>query len=334
MSKRLGFISVIVSVFLLAGCGAEKETAPSNEGKTETEAQTSAQTAADNGLSDKEITVIVKNLTGPFFISVSEGAKAAGEELGVKVNVLAPVGQEGAGNEEQAQMVEQAIAQQVDALVICPVDSKGIVPAVKKVVDAGIPVVNLNTKIGGTEQLAKTFVAIENYEVGKSVAQNLCEKMGGDGKLIIIEGTAGAQTSIDRVQGANDAIKEYPDIEVVASQSANYSRADAMNVAQNLLQSNPDVEAIFCCNDEMAMGVVEAIDAAGKTGSILVTGVDANADARQAIKDGKMYATCDSQPYYQGYDSVMAAAKILRGEPVEDFYRTETKLITIENVDE
>lgn len=334
MRKILSVVLATSMVLSLAACSgtSSSTTAPATTsvsagGSTETVSTTSAD------LSDKEIVVILKNLTSPFFISVKEGAEQAGKDYGVKVNVLAPVGQEGAGNEEQSQMAEQAIAQQVSCVVMCPVDSQGIVPAVKKIHDAGIPIVNLNTKIGGDEVLWDTFVAIENYDVGYSVADALCKGIGEKGKIMIIEGTAGAQTSIDRVSGANDAIKQYPDIELVASQSANYNRADAMNVAQNLLQSNPDVNAIFACNDEMACGVVEAIDAAGKNG-VLVGGVDANSDALQAIEAGTMYVTCNSQPVKQGYGAVEAAAKILKGEKVDEFYKTESMLVNKDNVDE
>ena len=153
----------------------------------------------------------------------------------------------------------------VNCLVIAPVDSEAIIPVTKKVNEAGIPIVNLNTKISDDTQY-KTFVGLENVNQGYDTAKALFEAMGGSGKIFIIEGSTGAQTSIDRVTGCEKALAEYPDIEVVAQQSANYSRADALNVVQNLLQSQPDVDAIFCCNDEMALGSAEAVDAAGKTG--------------------------------------------------------------------
>lgn len=151
--------------------------------------------------------------------------------------------------------------------------------------------------------------------------------------MFIIEGTAGAQTSIDRVEGATAAISEYPDIEVVAQQSASYKRATAMDVAQNLLQANPDVNAVYCCNDEMALGVVEAVDAAGKTGQILIGGADGNADALQCILDGKMYATAEANAFDQAYYSVVAAVNVLKGQEAED-KMIDSPIIDKENVAE
>lgn len=340
MKKRLMAVcvGVCMTAALLAGCGSSaKETttaAPAGSSPAATQAPAAESPAAgDVDLSKKNIVVILKNNTSPFFLTVAEGAEAAGKELGVNVSVQTPVGtQEGAGNEEQTQLVEQAIASQADLVVMCPVDSEGIVPAIKKLKEANIPVVNLNTKIGGSEVMWETFVAIENYDVGYGVADELCKAMEGKGKIFIIEGTTGAQTSIDRTAGAKDAIAKYPDIEIVADQSASYNRATAMDVVQNLLQQTPDVNAIFCCNDEMALGSVEAVDAAGKGGQIFIGGVDGNTDALQAIQDGTMYVTCNSQPYNQGYGAVEAAVKVLKGEQLEDFYKTDSAIITKENV--
>ncbi|HBI74085.1 MAG TPA: sugar ABC transporter substrate-binding protein [Lachnospiraceae bacterium] len=281
----------------------------------------------------KEIVVILKNNTAPFFISVAEGAKAAGEELGANVTVKTPVETaEGSGNEQQIQLAEETIVSKADCVVMCPVDSQAIIPVMKQLKDANIPVVNLNTRISDNT-MYKTFVGLENYNQGYDTAKALFEGMGKKGKIFIIEGSTGAQTSIDRVKGALAAVEEYPDIQVVAQQSANYSRAEAMNVVQNLLQSYPDVNGIFCCNDEMALGSVEAVDAAGKTGSILISGQDANDDACAAIREGKIYVTSFGNPYMQGYTSVQAAIDLLGDKEVKDFYEVQTLVVDKKNVD-
>ncbi len=300
------------------------------------QATSPAETSASNGVNDltgKEIVVILKNNTAPFFISVAEGAKKAGEDLGVKVTVKTPVNTtEGSGNEEQTQLAEQSIANQADAVVMCPVDSKAIVPAVQKLVKANIPVINLNTRIADAT-LSKTFVGLENVEQGYETAKALLEGMGGKGNMFIIEGSTGAQTSIDRVTGAMKAIAEYPDVKVVAQQSANYNRAEALNVVQNLLQSYPDVNAIFCCNDEMALGSAEAVDAAGKTGKILISGQDANNDAVAALKADKIFVTSYGDPFMQGYTSVQAAVSVLKGEDPGTFVEVKTKIVNKANAD-
>lgn len=282
---------------------------------------------------EKEILVIVKNSTAPFWISVMDGAKAAGEELGYTVTCKTPVDTaEGSGNEQQANLCEEAIVSGVSCVVLAPVDSEAVVPATKKINEAGIPIVNLNTKIADETQY-KTFCGLENINQGYNTAKAMFELMNGEGKIFIIEGSTGAQTSIDRVKGFEKALAEYPNIEVVAQQSANYSRADALNVVQNLLQAHPEVNAILCCNDEMALGTAEAIDAAGLTGSIMVSGQDANDDAVAALKEGKITVTSFGNPYMQGYTAVQAAVDILEGKEVESFYEVETLVVTKENAD-
>lgn len=327
MKKRivaLGMVCIAV-LSILAGCsnGSDKNTSSGDAGTAETKA-----------VAGKEIVCIMKDNVTPFHLSVAEGCENAGAEYGVKITVQAPVSGAGGSNEEQAQLVEQAIASQADCVVIVPVDSEGIVPAIKKLNEAGIPVVNVNTRIAGDEAKYESFVAIENYQVGYQMAKALCEAMEGKGKMFVIEGTTGAQTSIDRTKGALDAIGEYPDIVVAAQQSATYNRAEAMNVVQNLLQQTPDVNAIFCCNDEMALGSAEAVNAANKTGEILISGVDGNADTLVAISEGSIYATCNSNPVGQGYYGVYEAAKYLSEGAADPTYAIETILITAENVSE
>ena len=282
---------------------------------------------------DKEILVIVKNSTAPFWISTMEGARQAGEDLGYTVTCKTPVDTaEGSGNEQQYNLCEEAITMDVACLVIVPVDSEAIIPAVRNVNEAGIPVINLNTKIADESQYL-SFCGLENYSVGYSTAKAMFEIMGGEGKIFIIEGSTGAQTSIDRVAGFEAAAAEYEGIEIVAQQSANYSRAEALNVVQNLLQAHPEVNAILCANDEMALGTAEAIDAAGLTGTIKVSGVDANDDAIAAMKEGKITVDSFGNPYMQGYIAVQAAVDVLEGKDVESFYEVDAIVVTMDNVD-
>lgn len=323
MKKLSTILSLIMIVaLLLSGCGNSAKGPAPDSGK--------AGSAPADDLSKKEITVILKNLTNPFWITVKNGAEAAGVELGVKVTVLAPLKAD--NNEEQSQMVEQAIVNQADIVVLTPSDSNGIIPAAKKLNEANIPLVNLNTKIAGDSVKTEAFIAIENYDAGFQTVTRLCEMMEGKGEIMIIEGITGAQTSIDRVKGAIDAIANFPDIKLVAQQSGEYNRAKAMDVVQNLLQAHPNVKGIFCCNDEMALGSVEAIASAGKTGEILVAGIDANADAREAIKEGKMALSCDSQPYNQGYEGVANAVKVLKGEKLDSFIKLDMKVVGKEDL--
>ncbi|MCC8190937.1 MAG: sugar ABC transporter substrate-binding protein [Planctomycetes bacterium] len=286
--------------------------------------------AADPEVAGKEVTMILKNFTNPFFITVKEGGEAAAKDLGLNLTVLAPLKAD--NNEEQTHMVEQAIVSGADLVIMCPSDTMGIIPAMEKLQEEEIPVINLNTRIGGDKKLAETLVAIENIECGYETVKRLIDMMGGEGEIILLEGVSGAQTSIDRIKGAQDAIAEHPGVTIVAQQPADYNRAKALDVTQNLLQAHPNVKAIYCCNDEMALGAVEAIASAGRTGRVLVAGSDANADALQAIRDGKMTLTCDTDPFNQGYQSVVAAVKALKGEELPELFRVSIKVVGKEDL--
>lgn len=287
--------------------------------------------AADTALEGKKVTMILKNFTNPFFITVRKGGEEAAKEFGIDLTVLAPLKAD--NNEEQTHMVEQAIVAGAELVIMCPSDTMGIIPAMEKLQDEGIPVVNLNTRIGGDKKLSETFVAIENVECGYETVKRLIKMMGGEGELILLEGVSGAQTSIDRIKGAHKAIAEHPGVKVVAQQPADYNRAKALDVTQNLLQAHPNVKALYCCNDEMALGAVEAVASAGRTGKVLIAGSDANADARAAIKAGKMALTCDTDPFNQGYQSVVAAAKVLKGEKMPGLFRVNIKVLGKEDLE-
>ncbi|HHT71047.1 MAG TPA: sugar ABC transporter substrate-binding protein [Firmicutes bacterium] len=321
MKKHIILLSslLLILTLLVSGCQSQS-----------TQPEQSADNGAEKG---RNVTMILKNLVNPFCVTVKEGAEAAAEELNVNLTVLTPLQTD--SNEELSQLTEQAVASgECDVLIMFPSDSTGIVPAVQKVYEAGIPIVSLNTKINSDTVMWETYVAAENYDVGYMTCKRLCEAMEGKGQLMLIEGVTGAQNSIDRIAGAKEAAKEFPDIKIVAQQAADFNRAKGMDVVQNLLQAHPDVKGIMCCNDEMAMGAIEAIEAAGKSGQILVSGVDVNADARVAIREGKLAFSCDVGAYDQGYQAVAAAAKILDGEKVPERIATEIKVVGIDEIED
>lgn len=276
------------------------------------------------------VVLILKNFVNPVWLDMQRGGEAAAKELGIELKTLAPLKAD--NNEEQVKAIEDAIIQKVDAIVVVPSDSNGIIPAIEKANKAGIPVINVNTKANGGQ--CETFVAVENYDAAYKVADAMAQKLNGQGTVIVLEGVPGAQSAIDLDAGTKDALKNYPGITIVASQTAKFQRAEAMKVMENLLQRFPNVSAVLAANDEMALGAVEAIDAIGKTGKILVSGLDANADAVKAIADGKMTLSCDKRSYQQGYEGVVAAYRVLMGEKLPERIVIETTLVDASNVAE
>lgn len=278
----------------------------------------------------KKVVIVLKNLVDPFFTTMQKGAQAAADEYGVELTVLAPL--QANNNQEQIQQVEQSIAKKVDAMVLVPADSSGIVPAAKELNGANIPIINVNTKILDTAGVkVESFIKADDYTAANTTAKKLAEIMGKKGEVIILEGVTASQTSIDLTKGAVDAFAKYPGIKIVAQQSANFDRVTAMTVTQNLLQAHPNTKAIFADNDEMALGAVEAVDQAGKAGKILIAGINGSSGGVDAVKAGKMILTCNKNPYMQGYAGVEAAVKLLKGEKIDETILIDVELITKEN---
>jgi ribose transport system substrate-binding protein len=219
---------------------------------------------------------------------------------------------------------------------VTPSGSREIVPAIEKANRASIPVVIVDTRVDPkamSESQAKvaTFIGSDNYEGGKLAGEFLAKRLNGKGKVAVLEGIPGHETGDSRLKGFREAIKATPGIEIVASQTANWERDQGFNVFQNILQSHPDIQAVFACSDLMALGAVEAIAAAKKTGQISVVGFDALDEARKALLNGSMDATVAQFSGRMGSMAVENAYKLLKGEQVKDEFVVPIQLITKEN---
>jgi ribose transport system substrate-binding protein len=213
------------------------------------------------------------------------------------------------------------------------------VPAIVKANRAGIPVVIVDTRVDGdtlTNAGGKVagFIGSDNFDGGKLAGEYIVKKLGGKGKVAILEGIPGHETGESRLKGFYQAIAGSPGIQIVSSQTANWERDQGYNVFQNVLQSHPDVQALFACSDLMALGALEAIAAAGKTGKITVVGFDAFSEAREAVRKGLMDATVAQSPFDMGKLAVENALRVLKGEPIQEDTSIKIKLITKDNVDE
>lgn len=272
--------------------------------------------------------LVTKALNNPFWELMHEGALAVAEENNVEIIYLAPT--QANNLEEQTRLVDDLITSNVDGIVLVPVDSAGIVPAIERANEAGIPVALANTKATGGKWI--TFSAVENYDAMTEVAKYMVEQLGGKGKVVIIEGTAGAQTAIDRLAAINDVLAKNPDIEILASQTADFQRAKALEVMENLLQTHPEIDAVLACNDEEALGAIEALDAAGRLGDTMVSGFDGNSDALKAVTAGRMKVTMFQNAPAQAGDAIQALIDYLAGKAVEERIQTGAILVDSSNV--
>ncbi len=294
----------------------------------------SCQRGNDQSGGAPKIAFVMKTANNPFFIEMQKGAEDTAKKLGVSLIVQAADRE--VDVEKQMQIVENLIQTKVAALCVTPSGSREIVPAIDKANRAGIPVLIIDTRVDAkalAESKGKVaaFIGSDNYEGGKLAGEFIAKKLGGKGKVAVLEGIPGHETGDSRLRGFRDAIKSAPGIEVVASQTANWERDQGFNVFQNILQSHPDVQAVFACSDLMALGAIEATAAAKRTGQIIVVGFDASDEAREAIGRGTMDATVAQSPAMMGALAVENAYHLIKGEAIKEEIVVPIKLITKEN---
>lgn len=192
-------------------------------------------------------------------------------------------------SDKQIADIEDMIAKKVDAILVAANQSPTLVPVLQEAKDAGIPVIAFDRTL--TDKSVEVCEVInDDVTAGKTCAQLLTEGMGETGDIAILEGVSGSSITVERQNGFMDAIKAYPGINIVADQSANYQRVQAVDLFENILQAHPDIKGVFCHNDEMALGVVKVLKDAGITG-VTVVGIDGQKDALEAIMAGDMYGT-------------------------------------------
>lgn len=261
----------------------------------------------------------VSTLNNPFFVDLKEGAEEAAAQLGL--TLIATDAQNDANR--QLSSVEDLISRGVNILVINPVDSSAIVPAIRAANKAGVPVITVDRGAdGGT---VVSHVASDNVAGGKMAGEFILELLGGKGKVVELEGIPGTSAARDRGTGFNAAIASYGDIKVVAKQEAGFDRAKGMSVMENILQAQPEINAVFAHNDEMALGALTAIRASGR--DIIVVGFDATDDAVKAVEEGRMAATVAQKPREMGKIAVEAALKYLKGEEVPEYVPVDLALV-------
>jgi ribose transport system substrate-binding protein len=231
---------------------------------------------------------IGKTLNNPWWISVADFAQKEANALGVNLTIAIP--QEEVDLERQISMIEAAVQSGAKALVISAASSNGVAPAIKAARDAGLAIVNFDTRISD-KSLVDAFVGGDDEAGAYKAGKYICEKLGGKGEVAVITGLLEQSTGVDRRAGFLRACKEYPNITVVAEQGAEWSSDKAFNIMTNILTANPNVKGVFACNDQMAVGMVNAAEAAGKAPDDLVlVGYDGILDAVNMVLQGRLDA--------------------------------------------
>jgi inositol transport system substrate-binding protein len=232
---------------------------------------------------------------------------------------------------KQMSQIENFIAQGADAIILMPVDTTVAPDMVAKASEAGIPLIVVNQTFDGVEA-ATAFVGSSSIESGLMQMEEVAKKLDGKGNIAIIEGIIGHEAQIKRTEGNMQIIKKNPDMKVVIQGTANWTRVEAMKLMENWIQSGEKIDAVVANNDEMAIGALLAIEAAGKLEEITVAGIDATPDALTFMKDGKLEVTVFQDAKGQGGKAVEIAVKAAKGEEVESI-NVPFQLVNAENVD-
>ncbi|MFD0714584.1 substrate-binding domain-containing protein [Paenibacillus sp. GCM10027626] len=319
-SKKTVLVLLIAALMVvLAACGS-KENGNSGAGNS---------ASGGNSGDGKSITLgfQVYGLQGEYATNLTDAMKAKAKELGVKLIVMD-------GNYDVSTAISQLRnleSQKVDAIIVNPIDETALNDTVNQIVDGGIPVLGVNAFL--TAEKLVTYVGSPDVTAGETEAQQIVDKIGGKGNVVILEGPIGQTGQVGRKEGIYNILKKNPDIKVLAEKTANWSRAEAMTIMENWIQTHgKDITAVIAQNDEMAIGALNALNDRGMN-DVPVVGVDGVNDALKAVKDGKMIATVYQNAKSQGEKVIELAIQAAKGEQIDKKYEIPFELVTSENVD-
>lgn len=335
---KRAIVILLIGVLTLGmvACGSTDSSSSTSNAGTSTSTSNS-ETTSDNSSQQAEYAVILKVLSSQFWQTMKTGIEAEAKKQNVKVDIYAANSEDDV--EGQVALLENAISKGYKAIGVAPISNVNLNNAIADATKKGIKVVDIDEKLdldslvelGGA---CYAYVATDNKGVGKMAAEHLIELIGGQGEVAIVEGKAGAISGEQRRDGAKEAF-EAANIKIVESQPADWDRTKAYDVVTNYITAHPNLKAIYCCNDTMAMGAMEAVLNSGK--DIKVCGTDGNTDAIQAVADGKLAATVLQDAAAigaKGLDLMIEAVKTnAEMKPTTDVptYGVEAILITKEN---
>ncbi|MDF3297602.1 ABC transporter permease/substrate-binding protein [Streptomyces tropicalis] len=278
----------------------------------------SASTKPKMGLS-------LSTLNNPFFVQIRAGAQAEAKRLGIDLTVT------DAQNDasQQANQLQNFTSSSLGAIIVNPVDSDAAGPSVRAADTARIPVIAVDR--GVNKATADALVASDNVAGGELAARTLGDRLGGKGRIVILQGQAGTSAARERAAGFAQGLKSFPGIQVVAQQPADFDRTKGLDVMSNLLQAHPDVQGVIAANDEMALGAVKALGSkAGR--SVQVVGFDGTPDGLTAVRNGSLYASVAQQPTQLGRIAVDNALRAAQHKKVASTVKVPVKVVTKSNV--
>lgn len=324
MKKRLSFLLAGSMLFaLLAGCGGSGGSASDSTGDSAASGDSSDSskvfTVAYLNSGDSDVFDKLKKDTFNDLVKDDKTIKVINSEANMDP-------------QKQLNQVDDAIMQEVDAMIIVPIDYAGITPGVQAANDAGIPVICLGIESEGGDY---TFVGCQNRDAGVMQAEYMAEKLPQNAKVLYLSGTPGLYHSVERHDGFYETMKEKrPDVELLAEMTGEYTRDKAQKVVEDWCQSYQQFDAIVAANDQMALGAIEALKAAGRLEGVMVAGVDATDEAMQKIKSGEMAISIRQSAPALAQNCYETLQKVQKGEDPGDRVIVDFEPVTADNVDE
>lgn len=316
---KSGVLLAGIAAAVLSGCESGTPSGPAGE-------------ASPAGAKPR-IALVMKSLANEFFQNMENGAREHQKKNADKYELIANGIKDEQDVGAQVALVEQMVARKVDAIVIAPADSRALIGACRKALDAGITVVNIDNRFDeqvlAENGLKIPFVGPDNRKGAAKVAEAVAKKLPPQSPVAIVEGVPTAFNAVQRKLGFEDAINSAG-LKLVASQAGNWETAKANQIASSILTEHPDVKALFCANDSMALGAVAALRSAGKEGQVLVAGFDNISAIQDLIRDGRVAATADQHAGDLATYGIEYALEILSGKSAPADRETPVDLVTAE----
>ncbi len=284
--------------------------------------------AADQAAAKSKIAVVVSTLNNPWFVVLGETAKARAIELGYDATIFDSQND----TAKEASHFENLIAGGYKAVLFNPTDANGSVANVLKAKAAGVPVFCIDREVNSTNAATAQMLS-DSYSGCVALGQYFVKQVGKEGKYAELLGLVGDNNTWNRSKGFHSVVDRYPGLKLVAQQSADFDRAKGLEVLESILQKHPDIKAVFCGNDAMAMGAYQALIGAGKTGQVKVFGFDGADDVVKLIAEGKIAATGMQFPKVMAQKAAEFADEYIKGK--RDFQQkipVKVELVTPENV--
>ena len=311
--KSVLLVAVLIAALVVGGCGQGKPPAQTGQSSQ----QGSTPKTFKIGLSEPNIAVAYRQ-------AAVARAKAAASAGGANLVVTDAQG----NNQKQLSDVQDLTSQKVDLVLMSPNEAQALVPAAKALAKAKIPLIIVDRTLGSDDYTA--FIGSDNKAMGAKAAEYIAKLLNGKGNVVELEGLQGASATTERKEGFEKAIANYSGIKIVADQAGDYRRDKAFNVMQNIIQANSKIDAVYAHNDEMALGAVEALRKAGRLKGTIITGMDGEKAAFDAIKAGDMTATVQYPTFFP--EAFELAMKVRKREKVDKKIIKEAPLIDKDNV--